>query len=198
MAEPKSPTFDQIIHAIHTYSARLLTLVAEGLPDMTGRQLDLRDRKLKVIAEMIQSVRHTIDPAKHEIIAISLGRPDALARFFAFSFVEREPSSMNDIESSRFFGSGVYAIYYIGEDIPPYLPLANTETPIYVGKAVPENRSAETAFDQGSVLWKRLREHRKSIVAGGLNLEDFRYRHAIIQSGMEGAVEDFRGRSIFR
>lgn len=191
MPEPRPQTFDQIVNSLCTASSDLAALVAEGLPEMAGRELDRRDLKLREIAEIIQGVRNKIDPAKHEIIAISLGRPDALSRFFAFSFVEREPSPLEEIRDGRFFGSGVYAIYYKGEDITPYLPIANTETPIYVGKAVPENRTAESAYDQGTVLWRRLKEHRNSMVAGGLNPADFQYRHAIIQSGMEGAVEDF-------
>lgn len=191
MPGPEPPSFDQIIDTLVTASCKLSEITEKSLTSKTAKQLDRYDLKLKKIVDQVQAIRNSIDPAKHEIISISLGRPDALSRFFAFSFVEREPSSLEDIESLRFFGSGVYAIYYAGGDIPPYSAISNSETPIYVGKAVPVNRIAETAYDQGNVLWKRLREHRKSIVCGGLRPADFRYRHAIIQSGMEGAVEDF-------
>lgn len=184
-------SFDQAIGQLEAASADLEAVVEQGIAGMTERQLDVRDARLRKVGEAIQQMRNKIDPAKHEIIAISLGRPDALSRFFAFSFVEREPRLFKDIENSRFFGSGVYAIYYVGRSIPFYEPLSGAETPIYVGKAVPEDRSAETAHDQGAVLWKRLKEHRKSMVAGGLDPAEFRYRHAIIQSGMESAVEDF-------
>ncbi|MBM4094762.1 MAG: Eco29kI family restriction endonuclease [Planctomycetes bacterium] len=44
----------------------------------------------------------------------------------------------------RFYGSGVYALYYRG-DFDAYRPIANTETPIYVGKADPAEHGAVLA-----------------------------------------------------
>jgi len=188
MPADQNREFDALLSRIAESCAQL----AELTPTWTDSAgMDRRDKKLKLISDQIQAIRHQMDPGKHEIISISLGRPDALSRFFAFNFVESETQPLENLSSERFFGSGVYAIYYAGNDIPPYQPISGTETPIYVGKAVPSNRTAETAFDQGPVLWKRLREHRKSIDSGGLKAADFRYRRAIIQSGMEGAVEDF-------
>lgn len=168
-------------------------MVDEDLPDFTERQLVTRDCTLAQISELVHQARYCIDPAKHDIIAISLGRPDALSRFFAFSFIERTKVDFTALAESKFYGSGVYALYYAGSEIDPYLPLTGTESPIYVGKAVPDDPSAETAFHQGLAIWKRLKEHRRSIVivAGGLNPADFRCRHVVIQSGMESAVEDF-------
>jgi hypothetical protein len=55
----------------------------------------------------------------------------------------------------------------------------------------PPFTSAETAFHQNPAIWKRLKEHRRSIIADGLNQVEFRCRHVVIQSGMESAVEDF-------
>ena len=125
------------------------------------------------------------------MISITLGRPDALSRFFAFNFTERPRLDFASVAEGRFYGPGAYALYYIGKDIEPYQPLSNSETPIYVGKAVPARPTAETAFDQGPAIWKRLKEHQKSIRSGGLDPADFHYRYAVIQSGMESAVEDF-------
>ncbi|MFH0911217.1 MAG: Eco29kI family restriction endonuclease [Planctomycetota bacterium] len=70
-----------------------------------------------------------------------------------------------------FEGAGIYAIYYVG-DYPDYKPLAEQNlddrfaAPIYVGKAVPEGaRKGGFGLDApaGNVLFKRLREHAKSI-----------------------------------
>ncbi|MFM2199000.1 MAG: hypothetical protein RLZZ505_2432 [Verrucomicrobiota bacterium] len=61
----------------------------------------------------------------------------------------------------------------------------------HVSVPYPPFTSAETAFHQGSAIRKRLKEHRRSIVSGGLNPADFRCRHVVIQSGMESAVKDF-------
>ena len=114
-----------------------------------------------------------------------------MSRFFAFSFIEKSWLEFSNIGDSKFYGSGVYALYYSGTEIQPYNPISSTETPIYVGKAIPSSPTAETVSDQGPAVWKRLKEHSKSIVAGGLDPAHFRYRYAVIQSGMERAVEDF-------
>ena len=69
--------------------------------------------------------------------------------------------------------------------------MPGTETPIYVGKADPAVDYAETVEDQGQSLYHRLREHARNIAKTDLDLADFRYRAAAIQSGMQAAVEDF-------
>ena len=71
----------------------------------------------------------------------------------------------------RFKGAGVYALYYLG-GFKPYGRIAeanrsgNYAVPIYVGEAVPPG-SRKGGYglgaDPGDVLWRRLREHAKSI-----------------------------------
>ena len=191
MADKRKIEFDRELRLLANAAKEVKRIVDEDLPDFTEAELLKRDRTLAEISQMVHEARYCIDPAKHDIIAISLGRPDALSRFFAFSFIERAPVGFETLADSKFYGSGVYALYYAGSEIDPYLPLTGTETPIYVGKAIPADPSAETAFHQGLAIWSRLKEHRRSIVAGGLNPADFRCRHVVIQSGMESAVEDF-------
>ena len=60
------------------------------------------------------------------------------------------------------YGSGVYAIYYQG-DHPLYTAIRGRETPIYVGKADPEEPDASSAREQGRKLTGRLREHAETI-----------------------------------
>jgi hypothetical protein len=191
MADNQKTEFDRKLAALAAAAKEVKRIVDEDLPNFTEAQLVKRDSKLAEISQMVHEARYSIDPAKHDIIAISLGRPDALSRFFAFSFIERAKVGFETLADSKFYGSGVYALYYAGSDIQPYLPIAGTETPIYVGKAVPDDPSAETAFHQGLAIWKRLKDHRRSVVSGGINPADFRCRHVVIQSGMESAVEDF-------
>lgn len=69
----------------------------------------------------------------------------------------------------RFNGSGVYALYYMGED-PLYEKLGQLNRvaynhPIYVGKAIPKGgrRGVSTLVDEEPSLVKRLREHARSI-----------------------------------
>ncbi len=89
-----------------------------------------------------------------------------------------------------FYGTGVYAIYYIGK-IEPYqkygeLNRLSYSFPIYVGKAVPrgwrQSRISDSPNSQSRKLISRLREHGRSIEAGGLILSDFTCRFVIFES----------------
>lgn len=139
----------------------------------------------------LKQLREKISPVYFGSIGISLGRSDGIAKFFAFSFVNQRMRPMLDLPRQPFYGSGVYAIYYCGLKEKAYLPLSGTETPIYVGKSTPENPVAETTEEQGQSLFKRLKEHAKNIEKTELELMDFEYRAAPIQTGMQGAVEEF-------
>lgn len=90
----------------------------------------------------------------------------------------------------KFLGTGVYAIYYTGNN-PLYkkytqLNRLSYDYPIYVGKAVPkgwrQSRTSDNSSNQSNELFNRLREHSRSITAGsGLNLEDFMCRFVIFE-----------------
>jgi hypothetical protein len=86
----------------------------------------------------------------------------------------------------KFEGAGVYAIYYVG-GFEPYSHIAKKNqgkeptSPIYVGKAVPPGARKGgfgLGVDPGSALFKRLREHAKSIEeVENLDLKDFSCRY---------------------
>jgi hypothetical protein len=123
---------------------------------------------------------------------ITLGRSDGIARYFAFCFVGRPKQLLDEITAQKFQGSGVYAIYYHGKELPTYLPISESETPIYVGKADPQDAFADNAEEQGPTLPNRIKEHFRSISRGSnLDPSDFQYRAAVVQSGMQYAVEEF-------
>ena len=91
-------------------------------------------------------------------------------------------------ELQEFIGAGVYAIYYRG-DFPLYRKItdANIEKftcPIYAGKAVPQGaRKGNVILDSlsGNDLYRRLNDHKKSILAtSNLNINDFYYRYLIV------------------
>lgn len=144
----------------------------------------------KLLSEL-RELREAVSPVHFGAIGISLGRSDGIAKFFAFSFVNQSRRSLKELSDAPFYGSGVYAIYYVGRRDKAYETLSGTETPIYVGKSTPANANAETVEEQGQALYKRLKEHAKNIGKTDLNLADFEYRAAPIQTGMQGAVEDF-------
>jgi len=76
----------------------------------------------------------------------------------------------------KFFGAGVYAIYYLG-DFPSYQLIAQDNrkqrfgSPIYVGKAVPKGASRGGIVNgdvPSDALFLRLRNHAKGIDGFGL------------------------------
>jgi len=148
------------------------------------------DESGKLLSEL-RELREAVSPVHFGAIGISLGRSDGIAKFFAFSFVNQPKRPLTELSDAPFYGSGVYAIYYVGRGEKAYKPLSATETPIYVGKSTPENANAETVEEQGQALYKRLKEHAKNIGKTKLDLTDFEYRAAPIQTGMQGAVEEF-------
>ena len=89
----------------------------------------------------------------------------------------------------RFRGAGVYALYYL-DGFKPYDRLAqenrsgNWSLPIYVGEAVPPGSRKGghgLGADPGEVLWRRLKEHARSIEqAENLRIEDFRCRYLVV------------------
>jgi len=91
----------------------------------------------------------------------------------------------------RFYGSGIYAIYYNG-DFPAYSAIRQTLIPIYVGKADPDDPRAKTPREQGPRLCARLSEHAKSVRrAINLSIDDFVCRYMVVQSGWQKAAEDY-------
>ncbi len=92
--------------------------------------------------------------------------------------------------SSRFTGSGVYALYYTGPN-PLYAQLASAnrlsyDLPIYVGKAVPrgwrQGRASDNALAQSNELHSRINEHSRNIrVGAGLEIESFACRFVIFE-----------------
>lgn len=91
----------------------------------------------------------------------------------------------------RFNGTGVYALYYTGNN-PLYAPLAELNrlsyaVPIYVGKAVPRGwrqaRVVDNILTQSNELHSRIREHAKNIEIGkNLSISDFACRFVIFEA----------------
>lgn len=101
----------------------------------------------------------------------------------------------------RFFGAGVYALYYTGKSniYNRYAQLNRLEYkyPIYVGKAVPkgwrQSRTSHDAAKPSTELYSRLREHSRNIQkVEGIDLKDFSCRFVIFEaegSDMIGTIE---------
>ncbi len=174
--------------ALKLIRAKVKTAVDSASVDFNPSELGAR---LEGIAIELESLGRNLSGVGVDRIQITLGRSDSIARFFAFNFVHRPRKPLSSLDAGKFVGAGVYALYYIGESEPAYEGISRSETPIYLGKADPRHPYAESPNEQGAVLHRRLGEHAKSIRATDLPIDDFEFRYATIQSGMQAAVEEF-------
>jgi Eco29kI restriction endonuclease len=160
-----------------------------------GGSLSIAKRKkleaqIKTAIDQLTTMLADLDPIAQPTSMFDPSNPKVVGRFVALAMVAQDRHPLADIP--KFYGSGVYAIYYTGS-FPAYRPISGTETPIYVGQASPSVSNARTPIDQGAKLCGRLSDHRKNIgkAANSLNLADFEFRSLVVQSGWETAAEDY-------
>lgn len=149
-----------------------------------------RRRLLTSISDMkddLDALSREIDPVCLPTSFFDPTEPRLIGHFVALALIAQERAPLKDL--TRFYGSGVYAIYYTGE-LDTYAPISGTETPIYVGKADPVG-NAKNLVEQGTKLADRLIEHRRSIerASDTLNVADFECRALAVQSGYQSAAE---------
>jgi hypothetical protein len=130
-----------------------------------------------------------LDPIRQPPYVFDPSDPKVIGELIAKTVRAQPRVRLGDIP--RFYGSGVYSIYYAG-DFVAYKPIKGTENPIYVGKADPQDMHARTVEAQGIGLWRRIGEHRKSISAAqNLKIEDFTARYLVVKSAWQETAEDF-------
>jgi hypothetical protein len=165
-------------------------IVAEqkaGLPPLRVKRIR------ETIADACKQLQHAIadlDPIKHPGVVFDPSNPNVVGRIVAITMIAQDRKPLTNVQ--RFYGSGVYAIYYNGS-FPAYSAISKHEHPIYVGKADPSDPASKTAIEQGDRLANRLNEHRKNIAkaTSTLRLEDFEYRALVVQTGWQNAAEDY-------
>jgi hypothetical protein len=166
--------------------------------DRTGSRLL---KRIRSVIRKLESFYKALDPVFHSDI-LDPSRPDVAGEVFATKLEKAERVAMAELP--RFWGSGVYAIYYSGKH-PAYANIANKASPIYVGKAEPLVPDAKTSEEQGRQLHARLSFHLKNIrtvekyasehpelESQGVRLiraEDFSCRYLVLSSAHAGAVE---------
>lgn len=140
--------------------------------------------------DQLRKVMEGLDPIKHPGFVFDPSNPNVVGRIVGITMIAQDRKPL--VNLARFYGSGVYAIYYNG-NFPAYAGITKREHPIYVGKADPANPAAKTAMEQGDRLARRLNDHRKNIVKAEktLRLEDFAYRAIVVQTGWQTAAEDY-------
>jgi hypothetical protein len=138
----------------------------------------------------LRKVMENLDPIKHPGFVFDPSNPNVAGRIVGITMIAQDRKVLANVE--RFYGSGVYAIYYNGK-FPAYKAITKREHPIYVGKADPADPASKTAMEQGDRLSNRLNDHRKNIAKATttLRLEDFEYRAIVVQTGWQTAAEDY-------
>lgn len=153
---------------------------------MTGPS---RKKVLAAIANMreeLAALERDIDPIDLPDAFFDPAEPRLIGHFVALALISQDRRPLSDIQP--FYGAGVYAIYYTGEN-HVYRPVSGSETPVYVGKADPP-AGAASLLDQETKLYGRLNEHRKNIEkVSGIDISDFECRALAVQSGYQAAAE---------
>ena len=179
--------FNEIVARLRQDLDTLIAAANDTPPSSVARRQ--LDANIRDIMERMDAMLRGLDPVRHPHFIFDPGNPAVVGRFIALAMIAQPRAPLSDV--ARFYGSGVYAIYYNG-DFSSYAPIKNTETPIYVGKADPETDTAKRPIEQGEKLSGRLKDHLRNIKkAETLKIEDFEYRSLVVQSGWQGAAEDY-------
>jgi hypothetical protein len=174
----------------------------QPLSDLTPRGISKLQRRLQALIQKLSSLSRAIDPIKHYDV-YDPSHPISAADLISERLLRQQRVALNTLE--RFYGAGVYALYYVG-DHPAYTLISGTEIPVYVGKAEASDAHAHSAVEQGDKLYYRLaKDHARSIrevekypgIMGTRNergihplrLQDFECRFLVLASAYAGAVE---------
>lgn len=175
-----------------------LRLMRELLAALPGHQADVRisaarrnelRETIAVLVARLRELSAALDPVRLPADVLDPSDPQVMGTLIASTLLSQPRRRVNDLP--RFYGSGVYALYYQG-DFDAYEPISGTETPIYVGKADPAEHGADSVVEQGERLSNRLRDHRRSIrAAENLRIEDIECRYLVVKSAWQNTAETY-------
>jgi hypothetical protein len=169
---------EQLAQQVKELSEALATEQSSHLPALRVKRVRTT---IAQAYDKLRKVVEDLDPIKHPGYVFEPSNPNVAGRIIGITLIAqpRKPLAIID----RFYGSGVYALYYNGE-FSAYRGISKKEHPIYIGKADPANPASKTAIEQGDRLWNRLNDHKKSIgkATSTLRIEDFEYRTLHVQS----------------
>ena len=177
---PRRPSrIEQLASELRELSEALAA--AAGLPGTGAKHVR---QTITEACDRLRKVIEDLDPIRHPGFVFDLSNPNVVGRIVGITMIAQPRKPLATLE--RFYGSGVYAIYYNG-DFPTYARISKREHPIYVGKADPAKPASKNVVEQGDRLSNRLKDHRRNIAkaATTLRLEDFDYRALVVQSGWQ-------------
>jgi hypothetical protein len=156
----------------------------------------LRQRFDEYVKELT-NFRERLDPVRDPDASFDPANPDTIGRLVVLALLAQDRAPLLELRPT--YGSGVYAIYYVGGH-PAYAEIAQTETPIYVGKADPDEPRAASPREQGVRLFGRLADHRDAIkevqthaeangLADPLRVQDFECRRLVCATNAQLVAE---------
>jgi len=175
----------------------LLESLLEGLPiepaDLSTLKPSQRTKLRQAINRTIEELQLTVsslDSIRQPPHVFDPSDPDVIGKLIAETLLIQPRHKLSELD--QFYGSGVYAIYYRGR-FPTYRLIAGTERPIYVGKADPASPNAISPSQQGTRLWGRLQDHRKTISSAitTLKVADFDCRFLVVTSAWQSTAETY-------
>ncbi|MFC2105253.1 Eco29kI family restriction endonuclease [Candidatus Bipolaricaulota bacterium] len=162
---------------------------AEDPPVLSPQRYRAVKKEVLPALEKLEDVLRRMDPVRRPERILDPSDPRVVGRLIALAMLAQPRTGLDDLE--RFYGSGVYALYYEGT-LEAYAPISGTDHPVYVGKASPKDVGATTIEEQGEKLFERLRKHRQSIrEAKNLESSDFTYRALVVKSAWQSTAEEY-------
>lgn len=181
--------FDQLATALGDL-LRLLPETPVPIEELANSKAKKLRKSVDQVLARLHLLAEQLDPIQRPQFVFDPTNPEIIGKLIGHTLLERKRQPLGSV--AKFYGSGVYALYYNG-DFLAYKPIRGKESPIYVGKADPPTPDARTYIDQGPKLALRLVEHAKSIRAASstLRLDDFDCRFLVVQSGWQRSAEDY-------
>jgi hypothetical protein len=178
---------EQLALQLKDLSDALNAADASSLPPARTRQVR---KTITEASDKLRKILADLDPIKRPNFVFDPSNPTFAGRLVAITMIAQPRKPLEKIE--RFYGSGVYALYYNG-NFEPYRPISKREQPIYVGKADPAEPASKTAEEQGDRLARRLADHCRTIsqAKASVQLKDFEYRALVVQTGWQTPAEDY-------
>jgi hypothetical protein len=169
----------------------LLAALPGYRPDagISSRSRNELKETVAVLVGRLQELSAALDPVRLPAYVLDPSDPQVMGTLIASTLLSQPRKPLKGLP--RFYGSGVYALYYTG-DFDAYVPISGAETPIYVGKADPAEHGAGSVIEQGERLSNRLRDHQRTIAAAqNLCIDDFECRYLVVKSAWQNTAETY-------
>jgi len=176
---------DQVDQLLQSIAA-----VIDNAEKIRGRTVrtEQRDELRSKVNEVKLALEASVYPHRLPPAVFDPSDKGLFGRLAAIALLAQDRVPLESVQ--HMYGSGVYALYYIGVRNAEYAPISKMETPIYVGKGE-SKAGVGRAVDQGTKITSRLVEHKRSIERGaGLDVIDFECRYLVIAAGWEETAED--------